>query len=53
MKSSQKDNLMNHGRVIAQAMQDMKIERQKNMAKAEKRKATMLEKSAEKALSGK
>lgn len=41
-----------HGRVIAQAMHDFNVQKEKNMIKADKRKATMLEKAAEKALSG-
>ncbi len=42
-----------HGRVIARGMQDVKVEQEKNMATAEKRRATMLENLADKALSGK
>ncbi len=44
--------MMEHGRVIARGMHELKVEQQKNMAKAEKRQATMLERAAEKALSG-
>lgn len=56
MKSSEtfktfKENLQ-LGRVIAQGIREDKVEKAKNMAKAEKRKQTMLEQSAEKALSG-
>ena len=53
MKLSQKDKLVEHGRVIARAMDDLKVQKEKNMASAAKRKATMLENAAEKALSGK
>jgi len=57
MKSSindkEQEKVREHGRVIARGMQDIKVEQQKNMAKAEKRRATMLEKAAESALSGK
>jgi hypothetical protein len=52
MKLSPKDKLKEHGRVIARGMHEAKVEQQKNMAKAEKRKATMLERAAEIALSG-
>jgi hypothetical protein len=48
----EQEQIREHGRVIAQGMQDVKVEHQKNMAKAEKRKATMLERAAEIALSG-
>ena len=41
------------GRVIAQGMRAEKVQHQKNMAKAEKRHTTMLNKEAERALSGK
>lgn len=40
------------GRAIAQGMRAEKVEHQKNMAKAAKRQQTMLERAAEKALSG-
>lgn len=49
----EQEHLVKHGRVIARAMDDVKVEKQKNMAKAEKRRATMLEQAAERALSGK
>ena len=56
MKLSQKNNLrekwMETGRVIAHAMNEVNVQKEKNMAKAEKRKATMLENAAERALSG-
>lgn len=42
-----------HGRIIARAMDDVKVEKEKNMMKAERRRATMLENAAERALSGK
>lgn len=56
MKSSNEFNSemsREQGRVIARAMHDVKVEREKNMIKAEKRRATMLENAAERALSGK
>lgn len=42
-----------HGRIIAQGIEDVKAKMQKNMIKAEKRQATMLSNAAENALSGK
>ncbi len=53
MKSSQEDKVREHGRVIARGMHDVKVEQEKNMAKAAKRQQTMLENAAERALSGK
>lgn len=41
-----------HGRIIARGMEDIKVEKEKNMIKADKRQHTMLEKAAEIALSG-
>ncbi len=41
------------GRVIARGIEDVKVEKQKNMAKADKRHNTMLNRAAERALSGK
>lgn len=41
-----------HGRVIARAIDEAKVEKEKNMAKAGKRRATMLENAAENVLSG-
>jgi len=52
MKSLEKNKLLEQGRVIAHAMNEVNIQKEKNMAKADKRKATMLENAAEKALSG-
>lgn len=55
MNSSEDHNnevMMEHGRVIARAIDEVKVEKEKNMAKAEKRKSTMLERAAERALSG-
>lgn len=40
------------GRVIARGMHQEKVQQEKNMMKAERRKATMLENAAQKALSG-
>lgn len=42
-----------YGRVIARGMEDVKVEKEKNMTKAVKRRATMLERAAQQALSGK
>jgi hypothetical protein len=53
MKSSQEDKLREQGRIIARGIEDVKVEKQKNMIKADKRYNTMLERAAEKALSGK
>ena len=56
MKSSPQSKLrskwMETGRVIAHAMNEVNVQKEKNMAKADKRRATMLENAAEKALSG-
>lgn len=46
------EQIRQHGRVIAQGIEDVKVEKQKNMAKAEKRKETILSNAAERALSG-
>ena len=51
-KSKKEIDLLEHGRVIARGMEDVKVEKQKNMAKADKRRATMLENAADIALSG-
>lgn len=48
----EQEQIREHGRVIARGMEDIKVEHQKNMTRAEKRKATMLERAAQKALSG-
>lgn len=52
MKSSHEDKVREHGRVIARGMNDIKVEQEKNMARAEKRRDTMLRNAAEEALSG-
>lgn len=52
MKSSQKGKEIELGRVIARGMHQEKVQQEKNMIKADRRKATMLEHAAEKALSG-
>lgn len=44
------DKVVEQGRVIARAMDEFKVQKEKNMAKAVKRRATMLENAAEKAL---
>ena len=48
----QNEEIREHGRIIARGMDDIKVQKEKNMIKADKRKATMLEQAAEKALSG-
>lgn len=53
MRLSSEDKARENGRAIARGMEDARVEKQKNMAKAEKRRATMLERAAEEALSGK
>jgi hypothetical protein len=56
MKSSgvfkKEEVLKEHGRVIARGIEDLKVENQKNMAKAAKRHQTMLERAADRVLSG-
>ncbi len=54
MKSSKsfKDEQVENGRAIARGMSQFKVQAEKNMAKAEKRKQTMLENAAEKAIGG-
>ena len=52
MKLSNQDKLVEQGRAIASGMRQEKAQTEKNMAKAEKRRATMLEQAAEIALSG-
>ena len=47
------NEIREHGRIIARGMNDVKVEREKNMAKAVKRRETMLANAAEQALSGK
>lgn len=51
-QSYKNDKLVEHGRIIARAMHQEKVLIEKNMIKAERRKATMLENAAERALSG-
>ncbi len=51
-EQSQQDLIKEHGRVIARGIEDVKVENQKNMAKADKRHNTMLERAAERVLSG-
>lgn len=46
------EDLTEHGRAIARGIEDLKVEHQKNMAKAAKRHQTMLEKAADRVLSG-
>lgn len=50
MKLSKEDKMVEQGRAIARAMHEENVQRQKNMVKAERRKATMLERAADKEL---
>lgn len=58
MKSSRdsgremEEKMVEHGRVIAHGMHLEKMRQEKNMMKAERRRATMLKNAAERALSG-
>lgn len=52
MHNKEMDKMMENGRVIAHAIDKLKVDKQKNMAKAVKRKQTMLANAAEQALSG-
>jgi len=52
MKLSTEDKMVEHGRVIAHGMHLEKVQREKNMIKADKRRFTILQNAAEKALSG-
>lgn len=53
MRSSQNfKKVEEQGRVIARAMHQEKVQREKNMMKADKRYRTMLSNAAEQALSG-
>ena len=52
-EQAEQSQIRDYGRVIARGMQEVKVERQKNMASAAKRQQTMLAKAAEIALSGK
>lgn len=47
MKLSNHDKMMEHGRIIARAISDIKVEKQKNMIKAVKRRETLLHNAAE------
>ncbi len=40
-------DVMEHGRAIARAMDEHKVQKEKNMAKAEKRKISMLHRAAD------
>lgn len=57
MKSSKpsksNEKMMEQGRIIAHAMNDLKVERKKNMIQAVAQREKMLEHAAEQALSGK
>lgn len=49
-KLSQDNKEVEQGRAIAQGMEEIRLQREKNMAKAVKRRQTMLENAAEKEL---
>lgn len=51
-EQKEQGEIREYGRVIAQGMRTEKVQHEKNMAKAEKRNNTMLEKAATQALSG-
>ena len=51
-EQKEQEQIREHGRVIARGIEDVKVEQQKNMARAAKRHQTMLERAAERALSG-
>lgn len=46
LKTFQPNKAEEHGRAIARAMDEVKVQKEKNMARAEKRKETMLHKAA-------
>lgn len=52
MKLSE-DKMVEQGRAVARGMDELRAQKERNMAKAEKRTKTMLERAAERALSGK
>lgn len=52
MKIEPTEEQLQLGRVIAQGMNEIKVEKEKNMIKADKRKQTMLERAAEQVLRG-
>lgn len=52
LTNKQVGDFREHGRVIARGMNDVKVEQEKNMTKAVKRRETMLRNVAERALSG-
>lgn len=51
-EQKEQNEIREHGRIIAQGIEDVKVQKQKNMIKAEKRQETILKQAAEKALSG-
>lgn len=52
MKLSQDNKMVEQGRATALAMHELKVQQKRNMASAVKRKASMLENAAQRALSG-
>lgn len=51
-KSNKEIEMRENGRVLARGMHDEQVQRERNMAKAQKRRNTMLEIAAEQALRG-
>lgn len=51
-EEKRQQSVKENGRAIAQGMHEIKVEQKKNMAKAEKRAGTMLERAASKFLDG-
>lgn len=48
----ERQEIREHGRILARGMEDIKVVKEKNVMRAEKRRQTMLENAAEIALSG-
>ena len=48
----EQEQIREHGRLLARGIEDIKVEKEKNIARAAKRHQTMLERAAESALSG-
>ena len=48
----EQEQIREHGRIIARGIEDTKVEKEKNAVKMAKRHQTMLEREAERALSG-
>jgi len=52
MKLSQEDKTVEQGRAIARGIAEQNAQKERNLAKAEKRQTTMFKRAAEKVLSG-